>query len=521
MNFDTAMGIVAQAVSATGCTIRTQDYDGIIVKKLESSNTLDSGRTTNQTHIAITGDQMDIFPYLRADGYFSVPYAQKDDELKKYFLTQIPVILKKANIDTFDPSAITFTATNEKCVMVSIVRSRRKEQTDQIQMSMLDSDSEDFVIFRRLLHTGDYIIILKRRERLEFEFYGVKSSVVETLTVNLPSLNNLFFKLPTKTKTSVTGVRSDFIPNVNRKLGGANYLLYGVPGSGKSHTVKTDYCPDEARMERVVFHPDYTYSDFVGQIMPKLDDRLVYYDFVPGPFTLMLEKAYNNPEQEFFLVIEELNRGNAPAIFGEVFQLLDRKEDGERVGESSYGITNAAVASIVYKNPDHPVYIPSNLNIVATMNTSDQNVFTLDTAFQRRWRMRMIENNIEKAVHANDMILDTTVTWAEFNKAINRLILEANSRLSSSEDKRLGAYFVTASDLLFVDGDDRQNSRFPEKVLKYLWDDAFKFSREVLFDVDSYPSLEDVIRTFKTSKGNDRFIKIFKEGVLGNLDSNV
>jgi hypothetical protein len=307
--------------------------------------------------------------------------------------------------------------------------------------------------------------------------------------------------------------------------GGANYLLYGVPGSGKSHTVKTEYCDDEERMERVVFHPDYTYSDFVGQIMPKLDEeRRVYYDFLPGPFTRMLKKAYTTPGKEFFLVIEELNRGNAPAIFGEVFQLLDRKErdDEGTIGESSYGITNAYVADIVYENPDHPVLISSNLNIVATMNTSDQNVFTLDTAFQRRWRMRMIENSIATAIHAKNTILDTTVTWEQFNSAINRLILEANSRLSSSEDKRLGAYFVTPLDLEFSKSTEtkeaeKQNSRFPEKVLKYLWDDAFKFSREVIFDIDNYQSLEDVIRAFKTSSGNARFNKIFKEGVLGDI----
>lgn len=315
------------------------------------------------------------------------------------------------------------------------------------------------------------------------------------------------------------------IDESTRKTGGANYLLYGVPGSGKSYTVKTEYCDDEECMERVVFHPDYTYSDFVGQIMPKLDDeRRVYYDFSPGPFTRMLQKAYNTPSMEFFLVIEELNRGNAPAIFGEVFQLLDRKERKEEgvIGESSYGITNTYVAGIVYGNPDHPVLIPANLSIVATMNTSDQNVFTLDTAFQRRWRMRMIENNIGAAVHANKNILDTTVTWAQFNSAINQLILEANSRLSSSEDKRLGAYFVTPLDLeISTLSDpkeaDKQNSRFPEKVLKYLWDDAFKFSREVIFDIDTFQSLEEVIRTFKTSSGNARFNKIFKEGVLGDI----
>jgi hypothetical protein len=316
-----------------------------------------------------------------------------------------------------------------------------------------------------------------------------------------------------------------YIDETTRKTGGANYLLYGVPGSGKSHTVKTEYCDDEERMERVVFHSDYTHSDFIGQIMPKLDgEGCVYYDFSPGPFTRILQKAYTTPDKEFFLVIEELNRGNAPAIFGEVFQLLDRKEhpDEGAVGESLYGITNTFVANIVYEDPGHLVLIPSNLNIVTTMNTSDQNVFTLDTAFQRRWRMRMIENNVSEAVHAKKNILDTSITWEQFNAAINRLILEVNSQLLSSEDKRLGAYFVTPPELeMSTSRDpkeaDRQNNRFPEKVLKYLWDDAFKFSREAIFEVDRYPSLEEVIRIFKSSTGNTRFNRIFKEGVLGKL----
>jgi hypothetical protein len=91
------------------------------------------------------------------------------------------------------------------------------------------------------------------------------------------------------------------IDEAKRITGGANYLLYGVPGSGKSHTVETEYCDDKERMERVVFHPDYTYSDFVGQIMPKLDEeRRVYYDFSPGPFTRMLRKAYVILNKSFF-----------------------------------------------------------------------------------------------------------------------------------------------------------------------------------------------------------------------------
>ena len=144
-------------------------------------------------------------------------------------------------------------------------------------------------------------------------------------------------------------------------------------------------------MERVVFHPDYTYSDFVGQILPRVEkdkdgnDKLKYV-FTPGPFTKLLKNAQNDPGNYYYLVIEELNRGNAPAIFGEVFQLLDRKDEEdfsiEEVGESEYGISNYEVAKEVYGDEKHQVRIPSNMFILATMNTADQNVFTLDTAFQ-------------------------------------------------------------------------------------------------------------------------------------------
>ena len=379
-----------------------------------------------------------------------------------------------------------------------------------------------------LNYKNDGSVLVNQANEMLLESY--QHRVNNYLSVTMGVLHGLrYIKQATTTTQDVSDISTTSINSIDeskRIKGGANYLLYGVPGSGKSHTVKTEYCDDEERMERVVFHPDYTYSDFVGQIMPKLDEeRRVYYDFNPGPFTRMLRKAYRNPSKEFFLVIEELNRGNAPAIFGEVFQLLDRKEqetDGA-VGESAYGITNHYVSAEVYGNPDHPTFIPSNLNIVATMNTSDQNVFTLDTAFQRRWRMRMIENNIEEAVHANHTILDTTITWKQFNISINKLILETNLGLASSEDKRLGAYFVTALDLQFSDTgntkeDDMQNSRFPEKVLKYLWDDAFKFSRNTVFNTDIHNSLEEVIKAFKTHKGNKRFTTVFREGVLGDIE---
>ena len=352
--------------------------------------------------------------------------------------------------------------------------------------------------------------------------------------------------------------------NVDRIPGGTNILLYGVPGSGKSWTIEHEYCNEDSIIDRLVFHPDYTNADFIGQILPVVDeDKQVTYEFTPGPFTTILSNAYRNPMQKYVLIIEEINRGNAPAIFGEVFQLLDRKvemrggDDGFPVGTSEYGITHKYMAEFIYGNPVHKVRIPSNLSIIATMNTSDQNVFTLDTAFQRRWRMRLIENNFDnvRPSLADAEILDTDVTWKRFCETVNTIIVGNKAKMASAEDKRLGVYFVHENDLTFdqralpSEGHatllveynsllgserlgtitDEQKSRlkdireavmhnrlFPEKVIKYLWDDAFKFNPEALFDTDGMDNLEKVIRTFIYSTGHDRF-KIFKQTVRDTL----
>lgn len=346
---------------------------------------------------------------------------------------------------------------------------------------------------------------------------------------------------------------------ITRVQGGSNILLYGVPGSGKSWTIENEYCHQGSIVERLVFHPDYTNADFIGQILPIVDaEKQVTYEFTPGPFTTILRDAYMHPMQEYILIIEEVNRGNAPAIFGEVFQLLDRTIEPRTmegitypIGTSEYGITHKNMAEKIYGDSTHKVRIPSNLSIIGTMNTSDQNVFTLDTAFQRRWNMRLIENTFEnvRPSLANAQILDTEVTWETFCTTINKLVVGNRAKMASAEDKRLGVYFVHESDLEFDeiasftdnnlcdeynallraernrDMTDEQRVRlydirealkkirkFPEKVIKYLWDDAFKFNPEALFDTDNMESLEQVISTFVYSTGRERF-KIFKPAI--------
>lgn len=525
--FFNAMTIIKNTLNKFGTKINIEDYDGAIIKPLAPNNTWGNGK---QTHIDVTGKQRDIFPYLASYTYFENP--GEDTTLKTYFATKIPLQLTKSNLYYLNHGKIMPpTISDEKIrTHTTVVRSKRGNGEERTEISQISLDGEDFLALRKKLPENSFLVILKIKEKVDYEVYGLPPSISSDDQYGITNLKFKFFKLNTKTLTSLETFIDEIDedkdedvdkPNENDIIG-ENILFYGVPGSGKSWKIQEEYCNDESHMERVVFHPDYTYSDFVGQILPKVEDGDVSYDFTPGPFTLILQKAKKTQNEHFYLIIEEINRGNAPAIFGDVFQLLDRKQkikdkndDGYPLGTSEYGITNTDIAKIVYDDPDHKVRIPSNLTIIGTMNTSDQNVFTLDTAFQRRWNMEMIENTFDNV--DNDFksapIEGIGISWERFCTTINEIILEKNILNTSSEDKRLGVYFVSAEDI-------NDSKKFSEKVLKYLWDDAFKFSREDVFDVSQYNSLEAIIKAFNDEQNENR-LAIFKQGVQDKLTSPI
>lgn len=303
---------------------------------------------------------------------------------------------------------------------------------------------------------------------------------------------------------------------------GKNIVVYGTPGCGKSFYVQNslltsfDVANDEQHRIRTTFYQDYTNTDFVGQIIPKVkEDKSVTYEFIPGPFALAMKMAIERPNEPVALVIEELNRGNAASIFGDIFQLLDRTEEGK----SQYKITNVNLQDYlnkVFKDKNihfDYIVIPSNLYIVATMNTSDQNVFTLDTAFKRRWKFEKLPNVFAKDHEYAEYYVPgmTGVTWRHLVDSINRYIVKNADELSS-EDKQLGVYFIGKETLCKEqtgETDVVKKKEFAYKLLEYLWDDVAKYNHVDWFGPD-IKTLDQLIVEYMENGQ-----KVFLDGILG------
>lgn len=323
---------------------------------------------------------------------------------------------------------------------------------------------------------------------------------------------------------------------LNNGLVGYNKIFYGIPGCGKSYYVEhkvLENVDKKNNVFRTTFYLDYSNSDFIGQIYPHVEvndngEKIVTYKNVPGPFTKALKRAFETPNDMIYLVIEEINRGNAAAIFGDTFQLLDRLQenyDGRIPGDSEYPISNEFIESylgaLVKKGQ---IFIPHNLTILATMNTSDQNVFPLDTAFKRRWDMEKVVNDWSICGLAKLCIPFTDITWENFAKTINFRMIQANENgeVIINEDKKLGAYFATKDMLVEKDKrhDDTPENRaklkkFVTNVVDYLFNDVTKFDHTALFkDKVTFDDIYSQVLEYELTEHDiDVFHNIFKEKV--------
>ena len=308
----------------------------------------------------------------------------------------------------------------------------------------------------------------------------------------------------------------DIVDNASRQV-----IYYGAPGTGKSHKIKEQLegVPKE-NIFRTTFHPDSDYSTFVGAYKPTRGKRPLYglfgketvrlndgedlsedtitYEFAPQAFLNAYMQAYRKPYENVYLIIEEINRGNCAQIFGDLFQLLDRDENGaseytikadtdlkvfleEKLGKDKPGIE------------DGELCLPSNLYIYATMNTSDQSLFPIDSAFKRRW-----DWEYEPIKYKNEdwviEVQEDTYSWVSFQKEINKRIFDA----TSSEDKMLGDYFVNPSDGVITE------KMLLNKILFYLWNDVCKDGEGDIFKVSE---TEDVsFSELYGDEGKDKLI---------------
>lgn len=292
---------------------------------------------------------------------------------------------------------------------------------------------------------------------------------------------------------------TDQLPN-NSEIRGVNKIYYGAPGTGKSYGIaqfiKNNGIPnysdkiDNLNVFRTTLHPEYTYSDFVGQVMPIVKDESITYEFVPKIFTKAIKRAFAKEvhnQQPVFLVLEELSRANVAAVFGDLFQLLDRDD----VGESEYRINNTLIANEVFGDANRHIYIPANLYILGTVNTSDQNVFVMDTAFKRRFEFDYVPTKITKEMidrnnctfTVNSVNGPLRFTWVELITTLNQYIVTPTETggLGLSEDKQLGQFFIKFKNPL----DEEYNfNQITGKLIQYLWQDIEKisYSENKIFD---------------------------------------
>ena len=263
-------------------------------------------------------------------------------------------------------------------------------------------------------------------------------------------------------------------------------MLYGAPGTGKSYSIsfliRQSYpsfneCDDNPYVFRTTIYRDYSYFDFVGNIMPVTKDGKISYEFVPGIFTTALFAALRNQDSgiDVYLILEEMSRGDIASIFGDIFQLLDRDD----TGKSMYGINNKSIYEYLILNgaikPGYKIVIPKNLHIIGTVNTSDQNVNVIDTAFKRRFDFKYVgvepiksNNNGYVNNFSINFTSDNQYEWVKLYQAINHVII---NDLGLAEDKQLGPFFLKDKG-----NDDLNRDQVANKLLHYLWQDVERVS---------------------------------------------
>ena len=444
-----------------------------------------------------------------------------------------------------------FKKQNDKNLVESIVSQLEKDPNEHdlktIIRRIIDSD-EPFVINEIIANAlNNYSralkveIINKDEERFNV---SLLPNYQELLKIKYKMTKKEYFELFDSGKTAF---------DLNEPL---QQIFYGAPGTGKSFKIKKEVEDAGKIYFRTTFHPDSDYSTFVGCYKPTMDKDTnesniegvlmdgiydkpktkgnIIYSFTPQAFTNAYVKAWQT-EEPVFLIIEEINRGNCAQIFGDLFQLLDRDENGDSqykvdadtdladyIREHLVKEHKDGTPDFIYAAKELKLQLPNNLYIWATMNTSDQSLFPIDSAFKRRWEWvysPIAEGKEKDGSKAEWQIEGQGVdSWWKFIQGINEVI----DVTTHSEDKKLGYYFCKPTQM--VDGYQYPKiitkNTFVNKVVFYLWNDVFKvygFKSEIFDMKDKNGTSKKItFKSFYKDDGsvNDDIVNVFVKNVM-------
>lgn len=368
---------------------------------------------------------------------------------------------------------------------------------------------------------GDEYCFLKEQTLQSLEIFANNINEIygDKYLIEIDNNSYRLYELDSRTNEQIIDVKKIEDKDKSLKFGDftpRQIIYYGAPGTGKSHTIKKEEDEGKITCIRTTFHPDSDYATFVGCYKPHKikDSQCLTYEFVEQAFLEAYKQAWMNPEKEIALVIEEINRGNCAQVFGDIFQLLDRSDDGwstypikadTDIAEHLKELRIPGYAASMNKRfgldkegkdryPDRDWFgfmaLPPNMSILATMNTSDQSLFPIDSAFKRRWDWKYIKIKKGKKENGEELgwniqikdangepvkIIDenTTLPWWNFIQKVNEII----ASMTSSADKQLGYFFCKPSEKA-NETDEKPTiitaDTLVGKVIFYLWNDVFK-----------------------------------------------
>jgi hypothetical protein len=434
--------------------------------KYETDGSIGQGRVASTPWVAIRNKKM---------------FGRKDDRIKASI-----VFFLSSNIDkvyvSMDLRASDFKNTGKK--QLASIRKFSEDASSVIEgpIAVIDNNELDIrnesykaaAVFScewNLTEAEQNIPLLQSLEKAYDIFCDIQSSdspIAPNYNIEITNTSHKGNKSMTTSTSNENSQNEGFTP--------IQKIYFGTPGGGKSHKVKTlieDTKKAKDRYFRTTFHPDTDYASFVGSYKPIMKGELICYEYVPQVFTLAYIAAWNDPDNEYFLDIEEINRGNCAQIFGDLFQLLDRNKEGysEFPIQADSDLANYLLNAKDDENNDilsnkdgienNKLCLPPNLSIVATMNTSDQSLFPMDSAFKRRWDWEFVPSTFNEKDNFNITIGHKVYKWHTFLKEANARIKQA----TDSEDKQMGSYFVKT---------DMDEEKFKSKVMYYLWSEICK-----------------------------------------------